>query len=139
MKDLKSIKLEPGNIKSYFVKNEYIICVFYQQSSYYDSLEKAFRKICSKFKNYLYFAIQSGPVSGDLKRLAWIVLILRSICNSNSGELWLCGDTEQTDNLYYDQYCKDLRNFENRLPNFYSSRSNSTYYNGGYNTNESYN
>lgn len=128
--------MESGVIKSYCVKNERIICVFYQQSSYYGSLEKAFKEICLRCKPYLYFAIQSGPIKDNMKHLAWIVSILRSICNYKTGELWLCGDTEQTDTVQYDQYWRDLQNSENRQPFYYSSRYT---YNRNYNTNELYN
>lgn len=132
MKDLKNMKLKPGDIKLYCVKNENIVCVFYQQSVYYSSLEKAFTEICLRFiKYYIYFAIQSGPTKNNLEHLAWIVLILRSICHN--GELWLCGDTEQTDTVHYDQYCRDLRNPEKRLSNYYTSQPIYTHYNGSYN------
>lgn len=126
MKDLKNTKLKSGNIKSYCVKNENIICVFYQQSSYYSSLEKAFKEICSCFNFYIYFAIQSGLIKDNLEHLAWIVLILRSISHYNKAELWLCGDTEQTDIIRYEQYFRDLRNSENRVSNYHSSQTSYT-------------
>ncbi|XP_001946380.2 uncharacterized protein LOC100162846 isoform X2 [Acyrthosiphon pisum] len=109
LKYVKHKKLEPGNITCYTVHDEVIVCMFISQNAYYSSLENGFKSIDRKIKKYKYIAIQSGPLepSDNFKKIAWTVLILRSVV-IRSSELWLCGDVKQTTGMVYDQYCKHL-------------------------------
>lgn len=107
LNDIKNKELNPGDIAQYPVNDEMIICVFIKAQSYYSCLEDAFRKIHRSTKDYIYMAIQSGPIDYHPKQISWIVLIYRSIFNNS--ELWLCGDSDLTSNIYYDQYCRNKR------------------------------
>ncbi|KAL4122999.1 hypothetical protein QTP88_015232 [Uroleucon formosanum] len=110
LRDVKNKMPEPGEILSYNVKNEVIICMFTSVNTYYSSIENGFISIGHTFKKYKYLAIESGPIdysSDNFQHISWIVLISRSVIRSS--ELWLCGDVKQKNyQVYYDEYCKSV-------------------------------
>ncbi|XP_025424426.1 uncharacterized protein LOC112693534 [Sipha flava] len=110
MKDIKTKALKPGDVTSYFIKKENIHCLFTSQSAYYSSLEKGFLTIKNYVRrSYRNFAIQSGPIkpTAYFKHISRIVLLLRSIIYGS--ELWLCGDSDQTnEKVVYEHYCKQV-------------------------------
>lgn len=127
MKDVKSKKLNSGEILLYEVINERIFCVFFEQKTFYDCIENVFRANYFKSKNKNYLAIQSGLFNSDdtFKYIVWTVLIFRSISSFN--ELWLCGLVELKDQtLPFDQYCRNIRNSNsNSNDNSFSSSASS--------------
>lgn len=97
MKDIKNKILNPGDVTTYFIKNDRINCLFTSMSAYYGSLEKGFITINNYIKsNYRNFAVQSGPIKpiANCKHISWTVLILRSIIYGS--QLWLCNDSDET-------------------------------------------
>jgi hypothetical protein len=111
LEDIRSKNLKPGDITTYFIKKEKIICVFTSQTSYWTSLEKAFINIKNVIKSYRCIAYQCGPINeaDDCKHEKQMVMILRSIMYGS--ELWLCGNTQQTtDKEIFDYYYRNLTN-----------------------------
>ncbi|CAI6373290.1 unnamed protein product [Macrosiphum euphorbiae] len=130
LSDIRNKKPNPGDITEYNVKNEYIICIFTTENTYYGSLENGFKTIQKKYKEYKYLAIQSDLIdypSDNFQRISWIVLISRSVIHSS--ELWLCGDAKQNNyKVNYDEYCKNLlpmnNSFQYNSPNQKYNRYN---------------
>lgn len=107
---MKKKKFHPGKILHYKINNENIFCAFYtNKKTKYSSIENAFKNIFKLMKDYMYLAIQSGPIeSGEnFEHISKIILIFRAI--QKSSELWLCGDNTQTNDQSYDLYCKNIR------------------------------
>lgn len=104
--------------------------MFTSQTKYYSNLEKAFEKIKKTIKNkdYRYFALQSGPIGlgENFKHISWTVLILRSIINYS--ELWLCGDTDQSEEkVIYDQFCRSVLGYSRNYSSSFNSSSQMIY------------
>jgi len=121
LQDVVNKTIDPGDIKHYNVNGENIYCAFVDPSMY-SSIENAFIQISKLIrKSYTYLAIQSASIQNDVnfKHIERIVLILRSIMNSNFCELWLCGANVD---LLYDMYCRSIPYNSN-----YNSRNNSSH------------
>ena len=110
MKDITNKTLNPGDVTTYFIKNERINCLFISESAYYSSVEKGFITMRNYIRsNYRNYAIQSGPIkpSATFKHISRFVLVVRSVIYGS--ELWLCGDNDQTNEKHvYEQYCKKV-------------------------------
>lgn len=122
---MENKKFCPGDILHYNIKNENIFCAFItHKQTKYSSIENAFNAIVKYTKDYMYMAIQSGPIqSGEnFEHISKMVLIFRAI--SKSSELWLCGDNTQANNLSYDMYCKSNRESMNFSSTYYSPKQN---------------
>jgi uncharacterized protein YfaT (DUF1175 family) len=89
LEDIRSKNLKPGDITTYFIKKEKIICVFTNQTLYWISLEKAFINVKNGIKSYRCIAYHSGPINeaDNFKHETQMVMILRLIIYGS--ELWL--------------------------------------------------
>ncbi|XP_050530524.1 uncharacterized protein LOC126899551 isoform X2 [Daktulosphaira vitifoliae] len=133
---LNDINIKPmasGDVLMYKINGEVLLCIFVnsfgQHKDRYKCLEKSFNKIKSMLNGYRFFGIQQNlKVSDSESEDIWRkVFLLRSVFTKQSGEIWMCGDTNAHKLMQYEEYKKTVNDAMND-----SSTSKST--SNGYNS-----
>lgn len=110
MKDINIKPIALGDVWSYKIGIEILFCIFikpeHENPSYFKCLNKAFNEIKSEVTGYRYLAIQlERPSPLNLNNITGRTLILlTSIFNQASAEIWICGDTKNINTQKFQHY-----------------------------------
>lgn len=117
IKDLDVRPLVPGDVLSYKIDNELLICIFIKpgSSSFYRCLENAYKQIQSELTGYRYLAFQHVQKKGFISQNCFYrcIFLLQSIFSSRNAEIWICGTYEDHEAYYLNKFNKTIDSYKN--------------------------
>lgn len=124
LKDITIKPLEPGDTLSYEVDKGELFCIFIlpvdKNPFFFKCIEKAFKKMKLQMPGYRYLGIQKDYVySEDCNIIPRCLLLLRTIFDNQSGEIWLCGNTDcsrQNQYVHYNNTIRTATELNKRVP-----------------------
>lgn len=103
--------MAPGNVLSYIVNHEVILCIFIMPISsnplYFSCLEKAFKEIKSQMTGFRYLGIQHDR--SNYYMMSRHLLLLKTVFSDSNAEIWVCGDVDNCNTNQHKQYNKNIR------------------------------
>lgn len=115
MEDINIKPVAAGDILSYTIDTELLICIFVKpmDSSYFKCLEKAFTEMKLLMPGYRYLGIQYSTDDNFGKSYSHIprnLLLLQSVFDKEKAEIWMCGDSKQNKSKEIEYYNRIVRN-----------------------------
>lgn len=98
LQDIDVKPMVPGDILSYIINEELLICIMitpiHNNPSFYKCLEKAYNKMKLKMTGYRYLALQQVQINSQKYCFSQCIKLLKFIFGDKNSEIWICGNTD---------------------------------------------